>query len=125
MGLYNDGYEETTFALDRSMAADFATPAHSVAAFDMGSIQAVWVGAAPSLILPAKLQVEASIDGLNWCNVFPDAFTKKVSLAAGCVMYTLQNVEYKWMRCLFERRSNTGGTMTIYAFLKRRRANNP
>lgn len=40
-------------------------------------------------------------------------------------MYTLQNVEFKYLRLHFEARLGFGGSMNILSYMKRRRANNP
>lgn len=121
----NDGTEELLLANDVSMSADFYTPIAFVGVFDMGSIQAWWTGTSPSVLNPGRLNVEASLDKEHWCRVYPDSYTKKISEADGCIMYTLQNVEFKYIRLHYEARSGFGGSMSILSYMKRRRANNP
>lgn len=121
----NDGTEELFLAQDESMSTDFYTPVAFVGVFDMGSIQAYWSGTSPSALNPARLNVEASLDKVHWCRVYPDSYTKKITEANGCIMYTLQNVEFKYVRLHFESRSGYGGSMSILTYMKRRRANNP
>jgi hypothetical protein len=121
----NDGTEELYLVQDASMAVDFYSPAVFVGVFDMGSVQAWWDGTIPSLLSPSRVNVEASNDMVHWCRVYPDSATKKISDSSGCIMYTLQNVEFKYLRLHFEARSGIGGTMTALSYMKRRRANNP
>ncbi len=121
----NDGTEELFLVEEASMGADFYSPAIFVGVFDMGSIQAWWSGTSPSVLNPARVNVEASNDKLHWCRVYPDSATKKISDASGCIMYTMQNVEFKYARLHFEARSGSGGSMTAISYMKRRRANNP
>lgn len=91
----------------------------------MGSIQAWWSGHSPSVLSPSRVNVEASLDKVHWCRVYPDSYTKKISESEGCIMYTLQNVEFKYLRIHYEARSGFGGGMSILSYMKRRRANNP
>ena len=121
----NDGTEELLLANDASMSTDFYTPVAFVGVFDMGSIQAWWSGHTPSVLSPSRVNVEASLDKVHWCRVYPDSYTKKISENEGCIMYTLQNVEFKYLRIAYEARSGYGGSMSILSYMKRRRANNP
>lgn len=121
----NDGTEELLLADDASMSVDFYTPVAFVGVFDMGTIQAWWSGHSPSVLSPSRVNVEASLDKVHWCRVYPDSYTKKISESEGCIMYTLQNVEFKYLRIHYEARSGFGGSMSILSYMKRRRANNP
>lgn len=121
----DDGQQLLRIAQSVSMGADFYTPAVLVGPFDMGSVQCVWAGASPSLLLPGKIHVEVSVVLPHYCEVFPDAYTKKITVADGCALYSLENVTQKYLRVFFESRSNSGGLMDVYVFLKRRRGNNP
>jgi hypothetical protein len=121
----DDGTQLLKLASLMSLATDIRTPAALVGPFDLGSIQCCWSGVSPSLLLPAKLHVECSIDGINFCDVYPDAYTKKIGVASGCLMYSLETIGYKYVRVFHEVRSNSAGTLDAYLFLKRRRANNP
>ena len=121
----NDGTEELSLAYDASMSSDFYTPIAFVGVFDMGSIQAWWSGHVPSVLSPSRVHVEASLDKEHWCRVYPETYTKKISESEGCIMYTLQNVEFKFLRLHYEARSGFGGTINMLSYMKRRRANNP
>ena len=104
------------------MTADFGTNALPVHNYDMGSIQAVWTGATTST---AKVIPEASIDGQNWCAIFPDVAIKRVTAGDACLMYELTSLGYRFLRVRFDKGTNAGGTITLHFFVKRRRANNP
>lgn len=103
--------------VSKSMASEWTTEKVDVSGFDMGTIQAVWTGANTA---KAKLVPQMSVDGVNWLNLFSDSSIKKADTAAGTLSYTLSTVEYPWLRCCFDNVNNTAGTITIYAFLKRR-----
>ena len=120
----DDGTQLLKVAAQLNINMDIRTPAAYVGVFDMGSIQCAWSGVSNSLISPAKLHVECSIDGINYCDVFPDSYTKKINSASGCLIYSLEAITYKFLRVYHELRGNSGGTMDAYFFLKRRRGNN-
>ena len=118
-----DNFDTVKLVESQSMAADFVTIPHRAETFDMGSMQAVWVGAnaTTGTIIP-----EASIDGVNWCALVPDVAQKKTNpAAAGCCMYEFPTIGFPYIRARFVRNTVNAGTITIYSFLKRRRANNP
>jgi len=122
MAFILDNNDLAIIAQDVSMASDFATIAHNSAVFDMGAIQAKWTGAntTAALVIP-----EASVDGENWCSIYRDADQKKIDKPSGCLIYSIDNITWRFTRVRFEHKTNTAGTITIYSFLKRRRANNP
>jgi hypothetical protein len=118
-----DNFDVVELVKDKSMAADFESIAHRCEVFDMGSMQAVWVGGnhKSGTIIP-----EASIDGVNWCAIVPEVGQKKtVPIASGCCMYEFPTIGYPYIRVRFARGSVTTGTITVTSFLKRRRGNNP
>jgi hypothetical protein len=117
-----DSYQHIIMAQDVSIASDFSTNALPVNNFDMGSIQAVWTGATTT---KAKVIPEASIDGVNWCAIFPDVAVKRMDSASGCLMYELTSLGYQYLRVRVDHQTNAGGTVVIHVFVKRRRANHP
>ena len=117
-----DNFDTVELVKNQPMSADFVTIPHRAETFDMGSMQAVWVGAnaTTGTIIP-----EASIDGVNWCVIVPDVAQKKTTpAAAGCCMYEFPTIGYPYIRARFTRGTVSAGTITIYSFLKRRRSNN-
>lgn len=125
MMFVTDNYQLVVLAEEQSMAADFTTNYHDLRTFDIMSLQFVWTNANGTTLGPAKVWVEGSLDGVNWCNVFPDTSVKRVTSANGCLMYTFDAVGWIYQRVFFEHRACTQGTCTIYSFGKRRRSNNP
>lgn len=125
MSLMQDNHQEIHLTQTKTMAADFETEKHDVSVFDMGSIQCSWSGVSVSLTSKAKIIPQASVDGVNWCGIYPDTAIKKVDVASGCCMYLLPSIEFRYLRVKFEKNSNSGGTIDIISFVKRRRSNNP
>ena len=99
------------------MATEWQTERVDVSGFDMGTIQAVWTGANST---KAKVMPQMSVDGINWLNLFQDNSVKKTTSSDGTLSYTMVSVEYPWLRVCFDNVNNSAGTITIYAFLKRR-----
>lgn len=101
-----------------SMAADALSAVMDVRFFDMGSIQCVWTG---SNSTSARMVPQASNDGVNWCDLIAQNTSKRTSDADGCCLYVFSNFEFEYLRLSFVANSNTAGSLTVYAFAKRRR----
>jgi hypothetical protein len=125
MAFVTDNFQLVQLANNASMASDFRTEYQDMRTFDIMCIQAIWTGANGLVLTPAKVWIEGSLDGLNYCNVFPDAVVKKVTSANGCLMYTFDAVGWIYQRVYFEHNGCTTGGISFLSFAKRRRANNP
>lgn len=125
MSFVVDNFQLVSLAQDRSMSADFRTESHDLRTFDIMCLQAIWTGANATLIGSAKVWIEGSLDGINFCNVFPDTVVKKINATDGCLMYTFDAVGWIWQRVYFQANSCTTGNISFLSFAKRRRANNP
>lgn len=101
-----------------SMAADALSAVMDVRFFDMGSIQCVWSGANAST---ARFVPQASNDGVNWCDLISESQSKRAIDAAGCCLYVFSNFEFEYLRLSLIAKTNTAGTLTVFAFAKRRR----
>lgn len=110
--------QDLELATSVSMASDFNSFEHDVRFFDMGSLQAVWVGANATT---AQIIPQASLDKVNWCNLASGTNIKTVNAASGCCIYTFPSIEYKYFRVKFVANSNSAGTISFYTFMKRRR----
>lgn len=120
-----DNFQLVSLASDKSMATDFYTESQDMRTFDIMCLQVVWTGANGLVLSPAKVWVEGSLDGINFCNIFPDTAVKKITLTDGCLMYTFDGVGWIYQRVYFQHNGCTAGTAKILSFAKRRRANNP
>lgn len=101
-----------------SMAADFTSAVQEIWAFDCGGVQFDWAGADATT---ARVIPEMSIDGVNYCDYISEANSKKVDAAAGCGMYEIQKICFRYMRVRFLHKTNTTGTITIRGYAKRLR----
>jgi len=125
MAFVTDNFQLVELANSASMASDFRTESQDMRTFDIMCVQAIWTGANSLVLSPAKVWIEGSLDGQNWCNVFPDAVVKKVGTTDGCFMYTFDAVGWIYQRIYFQHNGCSTGTISILSFAKRRRANNP
>ena len=125
MAMVTDNYQLVELARDVSMASDFYTEPHDVRTFDIMCVQAIWLGANSLTLNSARVWIEGSLDGTNWCNAFSESALKQIKEINGCLMYTYDAVGWIYQRVFFEHRGCTTGTMKILSFAKRRRANNP
>jgi hypothetical protein len=118
MGVPANDVQDLTLESGASMASDFQSFAQEVKFFDMGSVQMTWTGADSTT---GTFVPQASVDGINWCDLASGTTLKKTSVGAGCCMYIFSSIEYPWFRVSFTKNSNTSGTVVIRTFMKRRR----
>jgi len=118
MGVPANNVQELTLETSASMAADFGSFPQEVKYFDMGSVQMTWTGADAAT---GTFTPQASVDGVNWCDLASGTAIKKTTVGNGCCMYTFGSIEYAWFRIYFKANSNTAGTVVISTFMKRRR----
>lgn len=125
MAIVTDNFQLVSLAYDVSMATDFRTENQDMRTFDIMCVQAIWSGANGLVLNPAKVWVEGSLDGVNYCNVFPDTVVKKVTSTNGCMMYSFDAVAWIYQRIYFQHLGCSAGNISVLSFAKRRRANNP
>ncbi len=125
MTIQFNNFQIVKIAVNEPMGVDFFSQVHDMRTFDIMAIQAVWVNANGTVINPARVYVEGSLDGANWCDVFPETSVKKIDKVNGCAMYSYDAVAWIYQRVRFEHRGCTSGTLTIYSCGKRRRSDNP
>ena len=70
--------------LNQSMATDFNTVGLDVLYFDMGALQAVWVGSDST---DGILVVQTSLDNVNWCDESGSSIT--ITSVAESQMYNI------------------------------------
>jgi hypothetical protein len=107
-----------------AMTADFVTKPYFVAPWDHGSLQLVWSGATVPLTGKATLIPQASVDGINWCNLVSSSSAKTVDEVSACQLYMLQFFGYPWFRFKFTKNSESTGTLTAYLYVTRSHGRN-
>ncbi len=113
-------YDEQTLeiAVDNSMAGDFISAVQDVWAFDCGGVQFSWTGADKTT---ARVIPQVSIDGVNYCDYISENDSKRIDEAAGCGMYEIQKICFRYLRVRFLAKTNTTGVITVKGYAKRLR----
>ena len=105
--------ELSASGIDQSMAANFVTVGLDVLYFDMGALQAVWTGTDSTTGI---LQVETSLDNVNWCAESGSALT--ITDAAENQMYNITSYGQRFVRLIWAVGDATAGTMNFRSVLK-------
>lgn len=108
--------EELVVSTNASMGADFTSAVHDIRGFDCGGVQFAWVGADRTT---ARVIPQLSIDGDNYCDYLAENDAKRVDDVAGCGMYEIQKICFRYLRVRFLKKTNATGTITIRTYAKR------
>jgi hypothetical protein len=120
LSIISDIFELQT-ELNKSLASDFEGFAVECLGHDNGSVQIVWTGATGGT--DGQLIAQASLDGVNWCNLTAVAQYQLVSSAAGCGFYEFTSIGYRYLRIKYVKNTVTGGTISKIMWLLKRRRN--
>lgn len=110
--------EKLYLSKSEPLSANFYSAFQEVQFFDMGSIQMIWSGAdtTDGVFIP-----QGSNDKENWADIVSSADASNICAAEGSILYDFPDLTYRWWRIKFEANTTTTGTVSILAFVKRRR----
>jgi hypothetical protein len=117
--MIRDTFGPYTMIDSQAMTANFVTDKFDIAPWDHGSMQMVWTGATAPVTGKATLIPQASVDGINWCNLVSTTSAKTVDAASGCQLYMFQFFGFPYIRFSFTKNSESSGSITVYLYTTR------
>lgn len=98
------------------MATDFNTVGLDVLYFDMGALQAVWVGSDST---DGILVVQTSLDNVNWCDESGSSIT--ITSVAESQMYNITSYGQRYVRFKWTAGITSAGSINFRSVLKVRK----